>query len=60
MKRTLTVLDLVIISLISISTSVYSQSPKRFSKEEIKSDLKYLRYTLEASVAWALARVLKI
>jgi C-terminal processing protease CtpA/Prc len=38
---------MVIISLISISTSVYSQSPNRYSKEEVKSDLKYLRDTLE-------------
>lgn len=47
MKRKLTILSLAIISLILISTSLYSQSPKRFSKEEIKSDLKYMRDTLE-------------
>jgi len=47
MKRTLTVLGVAIISLISISSNVYSQSPKRYSKEEIRSDFKYLRDTLE-------------
>ena len=47
MKRTLIVLGLAIISLVSTSVSVYYQLPKRFSKEEIKSDFKYLRDTLE-------------
>jgi hypothetical protein len=47
MKKTLTVVSLVIISLISTYESIYSQTPKRFSKEEIKSDLKYMRDTLE-------------
>lgn len=47
MKKTLITLCLAIISLLSTSISVYSQSPKRFSKEEIKSDFKYMRDTLE-------------
>jgi hypothetical protein len=47
MKRTLIVLGLTIISLTSMFVSVQAQSQKRFSKEEIKSDLKYLRDTLE-------------
>ncbi len=32
-----------------ISVSVHSQTPRRFSVKEIKSDLEYLRNTLEAS-----------
>jgi sensor domain CHASE-containing protein len=60
MKKTLTVLGFTIISLTSIFVNVQAQSQKRFSKEEIKSDLNYLRDTLEARVACALARVLKI
>ncbi len=47
MKKKLTVICLVIISLILISTSIYSQTQKKFSKEEIKSDFKYLHDTLE-------------
>jgi hypothetical protein len=48
LKKTLTVLGLTIISLASIFISVQPQSSQRFSKEEIKSDLEYLRDTLEA------------
>ena len=47
MKKNLTVLSLTIISLASMFVSVQAQQPKRFSKEEIKSDLKYMRDTLD-------------
>jgi hypothetical protein len=48
MKRTLTVLGLTIISLVSMFVSVQAQPSKRFSKEEIRSDFEYLADTLEA------------
>jgi hypothetical protein len=48
MKKAFSVLGLVAIALAPVFVSAQTQPSPRFSREEIKSDLKYMRDTLEA------------
>jgi len=47
MKKTLMIICMMIVGQVLMFEVVQAQQPKRFSKEEIKSDLKYMRDTLD-------------